>query len=488
MTKKVSIRNLIIFFLTFTMALMLGNVTPAQAASPGLSNSNYMKTYVLSTGNNTRVYTSSSLKTRGTSSPYKAYNAAIYASDEVYVYSINDTYCYISYPTSSGRKYGYISTSAITANNYSVDAVTSTGKFTTYRRAGSTKYGYVAKGDTVYTIASSGSYRQIIYPVGKLWKMGWCSESDYNKYVQGSCTISGGKYVITSALDNSYAIDVNGNYTSDGTNIQVWSKSDNNDAQIFNIESAGNGYYKIIHSYSGKALDVCNGEAASGVNVWLYHWNGTDAQLWRFSDAGNGYYYIKNKLGYYLDVSSGNIKNGQNIWVYSGNGTTAQKFKLNSYSKAETNDVSARLQALIDTYVDTTWNGYYYGIQCKGFANMIFSNLFGVYIGPYDSATKSYIPNPNGATEVGRLTTKTMTEAGAKNILLKGQPGDFIQVRRRNKTYGHTMILVGTDSNGITVFDCNSDGKNGVKKYDITWSQFYNKNSAMSLYHANNYK
>ena len=112
---------------------------------------------------------------------------------------------------------------------------------------------------------------------------------------------------------------------------------------------------------------------------------------------------------------------------------------------------------------------------------------FGVLPFSYDSS-KYYIPNPSGATEVGRLSFNQMSESNAKNLLLKGQPGDLIQVRRRNKSYGHTMILVSSDANGITVFDCNSDGNCGVKKYYITWQQFNQKNSAMSLYHATNYR
>lgn len=152
------------------------------------------------------------------------------------------------------------------------------------------------------------------------------------------------------------------------------------------------------------------------------------------------------------------------------------------------NAITEKLDSLIEQYNGTVWDGYYYGIQCKGFANMIFAELFDCYIGAYDLKTKSYIPNPKGAVEIGRLSADNMTQNAAKDILQKGQPGDYIQVRRRGKSYGHTMILVSSDSNGITVFDCNSDGKNGVRNYYITWKQFYSKNSAMSLYHAKNYE
>lgn len=150
--------------------------------------------------------------------------------------------------------------------------------------------------------------------------------------------------------------------------------------------------------------------------------------------------------------------------------------------------VESKLNELKSQYVGTVWNDNYYGIQCKGFANLMFYKLFGVvHIGAYDNNSKYYIPYPQGAKELGRLSPSAMTQAAAKNLLSLGAPGDFIQVKRRDKTYGHSMIMVSKDSNGINVFDCNSDGRNGVKSYHITWSSFYNSNSAMSLYRANNY-
>lgn len=134
----------------------------AEAAVPKLSSSNYMKCYVLSTGNKTPVYMDKSLTTRGTSNPSKKYAAYIYANDEIYVYSMNTTYAYISYPVSNGtRKYGYVKTSAITSYNCSKNAQKATGKITTYRRPGSGSYGTIVKGDTVYPIASSNGWIQI---------------------------------------------------------------------------------------------------------------------------------------------------------------------------------------------------------------------------------------------------------------------------------------------------------------------------------------
>ena len=151
-------------------------------------------------------------------------------------------------------------------------------------------------------------------------------------------------------------------------------------------------------------------------------------------------------------------------------------------------EAATSLNALINKYVGTTWkdSNYKYAKQCKGFAGYIWYQMYGVQnIGPYD-ANKYYIPKVSGGYEIGRLNFNQMTQAAATSLLKKGQAGDFIQVRRRGKSYGHSMIYVSQDNKGIVVFDCNSDGKNGIKKYHITWSNFYKKNSAMSIYRASN--
>lgn len=170
--------------------------------------------------------------------------------------------------------------------------------------------------------------------------------------------------------------------------------------------------------------------------------------------------------------------------------------RVSSYS-----DLASRLDSLINKYQGTYWttdgkaanssgstSKYYYGIQCKGFANYIFNDLFCTgNIGAYDS-NKYYIPSPNSASLVGKSWDFSSTDtATVKSILSKGYKGDFIQTRRRGKTYGHSMILVEVTDTGVWLFDCNSDGACGVKYYFQTWATFASKNSGMSLYHSTVY-
>jgi hypothetical protein len=103
-------------------------------------------------------------------------------------------------------------------------------------------------------------------------------------------------------------------------------------AQKFQVTSVGGGYYKIVNVKSGKVLDVYDGRAASGTNVWQFTWNGTDAQLWRFLDAGDGTYYLQSKLGTVLSLASATVGNGTNVQTGTLSYSTAQRWSLVSTS------------------------------------------------------------------------------------------------------------------------------------------------------------
>lgn len=68
------------------------------------------------------------------------------------------------------------------------------------------------------------------------------------------------------------------------------------DSEEWSFRDAGDGYYYIINTYRGKAVDVTDGIAADFTNVRLCNFNGSDAQKWKFTPTGEGSYYIETKL------------------------------------------------------------------------------------------------------------------------------------------------------------------------------------------------
>ena len=145
--------------------------------------------------------------------------------------------------------------------------------------------------------------------------------------------IEEGTYIIRSALNKDYVIDVSGGSINNYANIQLYI-SNNTDAQKFIVKKIDDTYYEIKSIKSGKVLDVSNGGKTPGTNVWQYEINETDAQRWIIKKNNDLTYSIVSKLNnLYLDVSEGKIRNEQNIQVYTENGTKAQRFifeKVNS--------------------------------------------------------------------------------------------------------------------------------------------------------------
>ncbi len=129
---------------------------------------NNIKTYVVSTGNNTTVY-----KTATSTGKY----GTIYAADFITIKGYSGSRLKVTYPISGGKtKTGYINKSAITSADINVATAkkTATSKITAYRRSsGNAELGYISKGDVYYEIATKNGRKQVIYPISGGYKMGW---------------------------------------------------------------------------------------------------------------------------------------------------------------------------------------------------------------------------------------------------------------------------------------------------------------------------
>lgn len=144
----------------------------------------------------------------------------------------------------------------------------------------------------------------------------------------GSKTISNGTYMIFSAINEDYAIDLSGGKVKNKQNIQLY-KDNRSTAQAYTVTYLNNGYYKITSAKNNNySLDVKGAGKKNGTNVQLYKYNSkASAQQWIIKDAGNGYYYIISKCNnLYVDVKGGKAKNKQSIQMYKGNKSKAQKF------------------------------------------------------------------------------------------------------------------------------------------------------------------
>ena len=136
-------------------------------------------------------------------------------------------------------------------------------------------------------------------------------------------------YVISNYVNPNYVLDIKDGSKANRGNLQIY-KSNNANAQKWQLKKDSVGYITFINVGSNKALDVSNATVRNGSNIWQYESNGTYAQKWIAKKNTDGSLTFVSALdaNYVLDINAGKVINWQNIQLYKSNGTNAQKFKL----------------------------------------------------------------------------------------------------------------------------------------------------------------
>ncbi len=138
-------------------------------------------------------------------------------------------------------------------------------------------------------------------------------------------TVSNGTYRLVLAQNKNYAISVDHNRKTPGTNLLLWSNS-NIAFRRFQFTYQSNGYYTIKNEGSGLYLSVKGQGSASGSNVEL----SSSATQWQVLPDGTGSYYLVPKCSSTscLDLYSGVPANGKNIEIWNYNMGKAQRWSL----------------------------------------------------------------------------------------------------------------------------------------------------------------
>lgn len=184
----------------------------------------------------------------------------------------------------------------------------------------------------------------------------WNTMANYNRLVQGVDSSSKaaqfvftknskGQWIISSAWDSKYVIDLYGGSTNNGSAIQIFTNN-NSQAQAWKLMKVKNvreemdelasknkntlsdGTYFISSSKNTSyVLDVSNGSKNNFGNIWLFKNNGTVAQAWTVKHDSKGYVtFINVGSNKAIDVYEGKAKNYQNISQYTSNDSYAQKW------------------------------------------------------------------------------------------------------------------------------------------------------------------
>lgn len=150
---------------------------------------------------------------------------------------------------------------------------------------------------------------------------------------------------LASGVGNNMYMD----FVCGNNNVQIYENADNSGnadwvkSQYFKLIHVSDGWYAIVNTGNGLAVDVTDINPASGTNVQQWQQTNSIAQLFKFYDAGGGYCYIKSKLGCYIDVCDGANRNNTNVWMYTFNGSNAQKWQIQYHSHtAASSNVTAQ--------------------------------------------------------------------------------------------------------------------------------------------------
>lgn len=345
--------------------LMLVSAIPAMSltafaasAWPNFSSSSYCE--MVSPGKIT-VYRDTGLTIPGTCNPAASYSAYVAKNDKVYILKVTENYTQLSYPTSNGRRIGYVKTSTLFGVKNPTEIVTCRSKVTTYIGAStSTKSGSTAVGDTVAKLGTTKTgFVLVMYTAksgSRSMKAAFVTKADYEK--------------------------IKGN------------------------------------------SDSVNNTTASAVRA-------------RLDAIGNG----------------------------------SLRYDKNTVMK-----------------IGAKFTGTRSGEQCKGYAKNVFYLCFGITPGSTQSRDKglNYLLNStSGMTKLGSVTN--MTSTNISSLFANARPGDFVQMRRSHGG-SHSAIVYSVTSSGVTFLEANTDNKNTVTLRTYSWADLCNKNAAMSVYTAANYK
>lgn len=137
-----------------------------------------------------------------------------------------------------------------------------------------------------------------------------------------------GFYLIKSAVDSSFTLDIKGNSVENCANVEIY-KSNKGNNQIFYLKHVIDNEYLIRNLGSNKYLDVEGGKKSNGSNIIQYTLNNGDNQKWIIKKDNNGYYSFVSKCnGLYLDIANGKMENCNNVLLWSNNNGKNQKFEL----------------------------------------------------------------------------------------------------------------------------------------------------------------
>ena len=273
-----------------------------------------------------------------------------------------------------------------------------------------------------------------------------------------TATMTTGVYYTIKNVGSGKYLNVYGSKSASNTNITVY-QSDGTTGQQFKLakNSTYNGYTIIPKCATSCAVNVYGTKASSKANVCTWTKTGSKTQTWVFKSVSDGYIICcADNTDYVLTATGSSNSSNVNIQKYS----SSNKMQVWTLTKVSTDDskiTTADIQKVLDKYNYVTgryWTyasggsstkGYksstranskysysYNGVQCKGFADFVMSQVTGTNVSASTSSSgkwKSY-----SASKVTSLKV-----------------GDIVRIGKSNND-GHSAVVLSVDSSGKCTF------------------------------------
>lgn len=161
----------------------------------------------------------------------------------------------------------------------------------------------------------------------------WKENDNYDELAsQNKDTVSDGEYLLKSAVNEKYVMDVQ--WASQDNKANIWAYENNRTtAQLWEISHDNKNYVILKNMNSGKVLSVNGSSAKNSANIEQRDYKDEKSQKWIAVKQTNGRIVFLSALDtdYCIDLQSAIAANESNIQLYSNNDTLAQQWKVVKY-------------------------------------------------------------------------------------------------------------------------------------------------------------
>lgn len=147
--------------------------------------------------------------------------------------------------------------------------------------------------------------------------------------------VSGSAYRFKNANSGLY-MQVDGAKAENGANVQQWGTSDDTIHDIWKLIDQGDGYYALVSAVGDGgtyALDVAGKKTANGTNVDIYQYNGGANQQFMLTQNPDGSYKLRTRVSggkSAVEIADASMGSGANVQQWEINGAGCQDWILES--------------------------------------------------------------------------------------------------------------------------------------------------------------